>query len=202
MKKKEFLTESKREKAIIESFAKTFNKIKRLHENEVSGKAEQSPLESKGIIEKIISDWKGVVLSFGDYEYTVNSRKSITIDCTAFLGDSDWTSQKDDYNVKFDIKYDLKEYGKYRPETRLQPAEYPEVDYNFTLDLVNVYNMESNDLVYKGRDEFLGVYKKYIISWMENNEKLLEEISEWYDESDREPDIDDEGYLEKSKRYK
>ena len=27
-----------------------------MHENEVSGKAEQSPLESKGIIEKIISD--------------------------------------------------------------------------------------------------------------------------------------------------
>ncbi len=42
MKKKEFLTEAKRkaiiadkEKAIIESFAKTFNKIKRLDENEV-----------------------------------------------------------------------------------------------------------------------------------------------------------------------
>ena len=35
MKKKQFLIESKREKAIIESFAKIFNKIKRLHENEV-----------------------------------------------------------------------------------------------------------------------------------------------------------------------
>ena len=43
MKKKEFLTEAKRkaiiadkEKAIIESFAKTFNKIKRIDENEVN----------------------------------------------------------------------------------------------------------------------------------------------------------------------
>lgn len=43
MKKKEFLTEAKRkaiisdkEKAIIESFAKTFNKIKRIDENEIS----------------------------------------------------------------------------------------------------------------------------------------------------------------------
>jgi hypothetical protein len=43
MKKKEFLTEAKRkaiisdkEKAIIESFVKTFNKIKRLDENEIS----------------------------------------------------------------------------------------------------------------------------------------------------------------------
>jgi hypothetical protein len=42
MKKKEFLTEAKRkaiisdkEKAIIESFAKTFNKIKRIDENEL-----------------------------------------------------------------------------------------------------------------------------------------------------------------------
>ena len=43
MKKKEFLTEAKRkaiiadkEKAIIESFAKTFNKIKRIDENEIN----------------------------------------------------------------------------------------------------------------------------------------------------------------------
>ena len=43
MKKKDFLTEAKRkaiiadkEKTIIESFAKTFNKIKRVYENEVS----------------------------------------------------------------------------------------------------------------------------------------------------------------------
>ena len=43
MKKKEFLTEAKRkaiiadkEKAILESFAKTFNKIKRIDENEVN----------------------------------------------------------------------------------------------------------------------------------------------------------------------
>lgn len=43
MKKKEFLTEAKRkaiiadkEKAILESFAKTFNKIKRIDENEIS----------------------------------------------------------------------------------------------------------------------------------------------------------------------
>lgn len=43
MKKKEFLTESKRkaiiadkEKAILESFAKTFNKIKRIDENEIN----------------------------------------------------------------------------------------------------------------------------------------------------------------------
>jgi hypothetical protein len=43
MKKKEFLTEAKRkaiiadkEKAILESFVKTFNKIKRLDENEIS----------------------------------------------------------------------------------------------------------------------------------------------------------------------
>jgi hypothetical protein len=42
MKKKEFLTEAKRkaiifdkEKAILESFVKTFNKIKRIDENEL-----------------------------------------------------------------------------------------------------------------------------------------------------------------------
>ena len=53
MKKKEFLTEAKRkaiiadkEKAILESFAKTFNKIKRIDENEVAG-IETKELEKK-----------------------------------------------------------------------------------------------------------------------------------------------------------
>ena len=54
MKKKEFLTEAKRkaiiadkEKAIIESFAKTFNKIKRIDENEINEFEEENPLYSR-----------------------------------------------------------------------------------------------------------------------------------------------------------
>lgn len=54
MKKKEFLTEAKRkviiadkEKVIIESFAKTFNKIKRIDENEINGFEEENPLYSR-----------------------------------------------------------------------------------------------------------------------------------------------------------
>ena len=53
MNKKKFLTESDRkkivsdkEKAILESFAKTFNKIKRIDENEVAG-IETKQLEKK-----------------------------------------------------------------------------------------------------------------------------------------------------------
>ena len=54
MKKKEFLTEAKRkaiisdkEKAILESFAKTFNKIKRIDENEINEFEEENPLYSR-----------------------------------------------------------------------------------------------------------------------------------------------------------
>ena len=54
MKKKEFLTEAKRkaiisdkEKAIIESFAKTFNKIKRIDENSINEFEEENPLYSR-----------------------------------------------------------------------------------------------------------------------------------------------------------
>ena len=54
MKKKEFLTEAKRkliiadkEKSIIESFAKTFNKIKRIDENEINEFEEENPLYSR-----------------------------------------------------------------------------------------------------------------------------------------------------------
>ena len=53
MKKKEFLTEAKRkaiisdkEKAIIESFAKTFNKIKRIDENEINEFEEENKVYS------------------------------------------------------------------------------------------------------------------------------------------------------------
>ena len=54
MKKKEFLTEAKRkaiisdkEKAILESFAKTFNKIKRIDENEINEFEEENPVYSR-----------------------------------------------------------------------------------------------------------------------------------------------------------
>lgn len=54
MKKKEFLTEAKRkaiisekEKAIIESFTKTFNKIKRIDENEINEFEEENPVYSR-----------------------------------------------------------------------------------------------------------------------------------------------------------
>ena len=54
MKKKEFLTEAKRkaiiadkEKAIIESFAKTFNKIKRVDENKINEFEEDNELYSR-----------------------------------------------------------------------------------------------------------------------------------------------------------
>jgi len=54
MKKKEFLTEAKRkaiiadkEKIIIESFAKTFNKIKRIDENEINEFEEENSLYSR-----------------------------------------------------------------------------------------------------------------------------------------------------------
>jgi hypothetical protein len=53
MKKKQFLTESDRkqiladkEKAILESFAKTFNKIKRIDENELTENNESTVLTS------------------------------------------------------------------------------------------------------------------------------------------------------------
>lgn len=54
MKKKEFLTEAKRkaiiadkEKEILESFAKTFNKIKRIDENEINEFEEDNELYSR-----------------------------------------------------------------------------------------------------------------------------------------------------------
>jgi hypothetical protein len=54
MKKKEFLTEAKRkaiiadkEKAILESFAKTFNKIKRIDENTINEFEEENSLYSR-----------------------------------------------------------------------------------------------------------------------------------------------------------
>jgi hypothetical protein len=60
MKKKEFLTEAKRkaiiadkEKAILESFAKTFNKIKRIDENEINRIDENElPSFAQGISQK------------------------------------------------------------------------------------------------------------------------------------------------------
>ncbi len=91
MKKKEFLTEAKRkaiiadkEKAILESFAKTFNKIKRVDENEIGGEDYDLTENDRGVsyefyydgivnddyivydtIQKIKDEYNGLGIGFG-----------------------------------------------------------------------------------------------------------------------------------------
>jgi len=91
MKKKEFLTEAKRkaiiadkEKAIIESFARTFNKIKRVDEDEIGGEDYDLTENDRGIsyefyydgivndnhivyntIDKIKDEYNGLAIGFG-----------------------------------------------------------------------------------------------------------------------------------------
>ena len=85
MKKKEFLTEAKRkaiiaekEKAIIESFAKTFNKIKRIDENEISANNVLRKNYNKYVIEEL-SPYFGEKIGeyFADILYYYNENKEL-----------------------------------------------------------------------------------------------------------------------------
>ncbi len=117
MKKKQFITETKRkqilaekEKAIIESFAKNFNKIKRIDEQDLSS-SQNAPDELLNLKPEMFSlDYDTLKLNL---EEISTFYKPIEINGNAF-------------RLFFYATYDYSMSGGDSPQTLYSPSEYPE----------------------------------------------------------------------------
>lgn len=130
MKKREIITEAKRkslladrEKAIVESFAKTFNKIKRLDEaygmsfEDAKAEAKRISDEEGGVAQHVnqVGEDKFIVSDFFDADTTVASF-GIGIDEMDF-GDEDWEleDRKQQYNFNRN-QPELSDLGQLTPD--------------------------------------------------------------------------------------
>ena len=137
MKKKQFLTEADRkqilankEKAIFESFANTFNKIKRIDENELTQNNDRETIVTLLKNEEFEYSTKNVdILSWNNGS---NSKLKITFEGYEYT-EEEWPGHGGYYelNVIFNFYYNIS--GEYRPATwgydGGSPEEYPEVEF-------------------------------------------------------------------------
>ena len=139
MKKKQFLTEADRkqilankEKAIFESFANTFNKIKRIDENELTQNNDRETIVTLLKNEDFVYSTDDVdILSLNNGS---NSKLKIIFEGYEYT-EEEWPGHSGYYalNVTFNFYYKIS--GSYSPEKwgydGGSDAEYPEVEFYF-----------------------------------------------------------------------
>jgi hypothetical protein len=139
MKKKQFLTESDRkqiladkEKAILESFAKTFNKIKRIDENELTQNNDRETIVTLLKNEEFEYSTKNVdILSWNNGS---NSKLKITFEGYEYT-EEEWPGHSGLYELNVTFNFYYKISGSYSPAKwgydGGSDAEYPEVEFYF-----------------------------------------------------------------------
>jgi hypothetical protein len=172
MKKKEFLTEAKRkaiiaekEKAIIESFSKTFNKIKRIDENEINEINE-------------IND------NDDDLYVELNHKDIVSI----YLNDESLTFVMG-YKIKTDVYYDI---SKGEPQTYWHPGEsagLEDVDVNLDVNAMQLDEYGNEIGVVELPDSHYDAIVKAIEEDIEYGyENRKDTLYYKYDEPDGEPE--------------
>ncbi len=139
MKKKQFLTEADRkqilankEKAIFESFANTFNKIKRIDENELTQNNDRETIVTLLKNEEFEYSTDDVdILSLNNGS---NSKLKITFEGYEYT-EEEWPGHSGLYELNVTFNFYYKISGEYRPATwgydGGSPEEYPEVELYF-----------------------------------------------------------------------
>lgn len=237
MKKKEFLTEAKRkaiisekEKAIIESFAKTFNKIKRIDENELNEYGDedyetQSRMQQHGTNPEIEPDdlnkpeYKNFVpdeifeLETYDFDefYELNFDGYDSKAIMRFFP-YETENENDCLFLVAEVNFSFKVSGSYRAQTLYEPEEYPELEFEGSEDVVDVYYLDckTKSKRYELTDEMLKKAYPNIIKNFENQynyieEKGYEKMNDNFDEPDDyyydRDDIDEDMVQEGSDTY-
>jgi len=190
MKKKEFITEAKRkkimadkEKAIVESFAKTFNKIKRIDEDDVSSLNQPN---TKFIPNEIFALEKFEVK---DYEIIY---ESITIEF------ADIKTETNCFNLIATVDYNSRVEGSYSPATwgasGGSDEEYPELIISDE-EVVDIKYVDCNSREeYQLTDEMKKIAIPYVIHKFNNDLYLSISEEQWelryYDYDPPSPDFD------------
>ena len=200
MKKKEFLTEAKiraiiadKEKAIIESFAKTFNRIKRIDENAIN---EFEPED----LNQINDDAEGAIIPGEIFEmeefdydgYEIINFKYGSDDSVLELDFMQTETENSCFYLKGIFNFYYKISGKYRPATwgydGGSPEEYPEEE--FIPDLQKIVYVEcTTGKEYKLTEEMEKIAIPRVIKEFDKieskvSEYLWDEVHSWGPDGD------------------
>jgi hypothetical protein len=133
MKKKQFITENKRkqilaekEKAIIESFAKNFNKIKRIDEDNLNS-SPNAPDE---------------VLNLKPEMFSVDKKNLNSDEISAFYKPIEINGNA--FRLFFYATYDYRMSGGYSRQTLYSPAEYPKEEIKENIEEIYFLDNQNN----------------------------------------------------------
>jgi hypothetical protein len=177
--KKIFLNESEKqkyfaekEKMILESFAKTYNKIKRVDENEINQVIPQDIFS----LEKFEPYELEIVETPEPKEIiVVNFTLVVQSDSIEVKGANGMETKC--YQLEFNIPFYYKYTSWYRKQTRYEPEEGPETEFYFDIDQaenIRYVDCSNEDEVYQLTDEM----KNKVISEFKKHEDYLKRYIE------------------------
>ena len=228
MKNKEFLTEAKRkaiiadkEKAIIESFAKTFNKIKRIDENEIKendyedweledrkqqyginpeidpADLEYGELSEEGVDEQaIIPNEIFQMEQFEREDYDLVELNMGQDDSKLEMDFGYVETEQGCYYLKATVEFYFDISGSYRAATLYEPEEGPEEEFGDG-DVVEMKYVEcSGDQEYQLTDEMKQIARPHVLKAFDDlreyiSEKAWERLEDGRDDGPDGDDYDD-----------